>query len=83
MTELLIILATGKIVQSAWTYGLKEKIINNMSELEKQNLIIDLREINWILENRPNIMASEYVELSLSKREIIKRLYKAGELKNL
>lgn len=54
-----------------------------MSELEKQNLIIDLREINWILENRPNIMASEYVELSLSKREIIKRLYKAGELKNL
>lgn len=39
-----------------------------MSELEKQNLIIDL---------------SEYVELSLSKREIIKRLYKAGELKNL
>lgn len=43
-------------------------------EVEIENLRIDLREINWILENRPNIMCSEYVELGLAKREIIKRL---------
>lgn len=42
--------------------------------MTKENLQIDLREINWILKNRPQIMASEYVELSLAKREIIKRL---------
>lgn len=42
--------------------------------MTKENLQTDLREINWILQNRQQIMASEYVELSLAKREIIKRL---------
>jgi hypothetical protein len=45
-----------------------------MPRYSKENLLIDLREIRWILENRPQIMASEYVELSLAKEEIIKRL---------
>lgn len=44
--------------------------------IKRKDLEIDLREINDILKNRPNIMASEYVELSLAKREIIKRLMK-------
>jgi hypothetical protein len=45
-----------------------------MPRYSKENLLIDLREIRWILENRPQIMASEYVELSLAKKEIIRRL---------
>lgn len=48
--------------------------IHGMPRYSKENLVIDLREIKWILENRPQIMASEYVELSLAKEEIIKRL---------
>jgi hypothetical protein len=44
--------------------------------MKTEDLIVDLREINWIIENRPQIMASEYVELGLAKREIIKRLIK-------
>ncbi len=49
-------------------------IAHGMPRYSKENLLIDLREIKWILENRPQIMASEYVELSLAKEEIIKRL---------
>lgn len=44
--------------------------------ITKENLEIDLREIKHILETRPNIMASEYVELSMAKKEIVKRLMK-------
>ena len=40
----------------------------------KTNLKIDLREIKEILENRKNIMASEYLDLCHAKEEIIKRL---------
>jgi hypothetical protein len=47
---------------------------HGMPRYSKENLLIDLREIRWILENRPQIMASEYVELSLAKKEIIRRL---------
>lgn len=49
-------------------------ITHGMPRYSKENLIIDLQEIKWIIENRPQIMASEYVELSLAKEEIIKRL---------
>ena len=49
-------------------------IILTKRELEIENLRIDLREIKHILETKPTIMASEYVELSLAKAEIIKRL---------
>lgn len=49
--------------------------------MTKENLQTDLREIKWILENRPQIMASEYVELSLAKEEIIKRLL-TGDYEN-
>ena len=41
--------------------------------ITKENLEIDLREIKHILETR---MASEYVELSMAKKEIVKRLMK-------
>lgn len=44
--------------------------------ITKENLEIDLREIKHILETKPNIMASEYIELNLVKREIINRLIK-------
>lgn len=44
--------------------------------ITKQNLEIDLREILHILDTKPNIMASEYIELCLAKKEIIKRLIK-------
>ncbi len=43
-------------------------------EMVRENLKIDLREINHILNTRPNIMASEYVELSLAKRIIVEKL---------
>lgn len=49
--------------------------------MKKENLLIDLREIKWIIENRSQIMAREYVELSLSKKEIIKRLL-TGDYEN-
>ena len=51
-------------------------MICTKKELIRINLIIDLRTINEIFRTRKNIMASEYVELSLAKREIIKRLIK-------
>jgi len=50
------------------------KECNKRGRYSKSNLKIDLREIKNILETKNNIMASEYVELSLSKEEIIKRL---------
>ena len=43
-------------------------------DITKENLKIDLREINHILATKPNIMASEYVELSLAKRIIVEKL---------
>lgn len=49
-------------------------MIYTKEELKKENLKIDLREINHILETKPNIMASEYAELSLAKRIIIEKL---------
>ena len=53
-----------------------QSITQLMPNMKTEDLIVDLREINWIIENRPQIMASEYVELGLAKREIIKRLIK-------
>lgn len=49
---------------------------------EIENLKIDLREINHILKNKPNIMTSEYIELSMAKRIIVNRLmgYKDNNL---
>jgi hypothetical protein len=47
-----------------------------MPNIKREDLVLDLREINWTLENRKQIMASEYVELGLAKREIIKKLMK-------
>lgn len=49
-------------------------MIQTKRELEIINLRIDLREIKHIMETKPTIMCSEYVELSLAKNEIIKRL---------
>lgn len=46
-----------------------------ITEQERENFNIDLREINNELKTRPNIMASEYQELSEKKKEIIKRLF--------
>jgi hypothetical protein len=54
---------------------------HGMPRYSKENLVIDLREINWILKNRPQIMASEYIELSLAKKEIIRRLL-TGDYEN-
>ena len=49
-------------------------MILTIEELKTENLKIDLREIKYILENRPNIMASEYLELTQTKWKIINEL---------
>lgn len=53
-----------------------QNITQLMPNIKREDLVLDLREINWTLENRKQIMASEYVELGLAKREIIKKLMK-------
>lgn len=45
-------------------------------KITKQNLEIDLREIKHTIATKPTIMAGEYEELILKKKEIIKRLMK-------
>jgi len=45
-----------------------------ITEQERVNLNIDLREINHTLKNQKNIMASEYQELYNKKVEILKKL---------
>jgi len=40
----------------------------------KSNLTIDLREVKHVLETRPNIMASEYIDLCYAKNQIVKKL---------